>query len=143
MAVIKCGITIECRDLLEGIPIRLGLSACGPKHCFGHVDIPPLLRGIFLQNSFAAGEPLALQHRVPVVQQYRPFVAAGGLVSYASDESRLVGTYAGRILWGAKPGDLPVQRPTKVELSINSTTPKALGIRVPLSLLGRADEVIE
>ena len=89
---------------------------------------------------------LALRHRVPVIQQYRPFVAAGGLISLGSDESedyRLVGTYAGRILKGDKPGDLPVQRSTKVELIINSTTAKALGITVPLSLLGRADEVIE
>ena len=89
---------------------------------------------------------LALQYRVPVIQQYRPFVAAGGLVSLGSDESeyyRLVGTYAGRILKGDKPGDLPVQRSTKFELLINSTTAKTLGIKVPLSLLGRADEVIE
>ena len=89
---------------------------------------------------------LALQYRVPVIQQYRPFVAAGGLISLGSDESefyRLVGTYAGRILKGDKPGDLPVQRATKFELFINSTTAKALGITVPLSLLGRADEVIE
>ncbi len=88
---------------------------------------------------------LALRYGVPVIQEYRPFVAAGGLISLGSDESeyyRLVGTYAGRILKGDKPGDLPVQR-TKVELIINSTTAKALGITVPLSLLGRADEVIE
>ena len=72
---------------------------------------------------------LALQYRVPVIQQYRPFVTAGGLVSLGSDESeyyRLVGTYAGRILKGDKPGDLPVQRATKFELFINSTTAKAL-----------------
>jgi putative ABC transport system substrate-binding protein len=89
---------------------------------------------------------LALQYRVPVIQQYRPFVAAGGLVSLGSDESeyyRLVGTYAGRILKGERPGDLPVHRSTKFELLINSTTARALGIKVPLSLLGRADEVIE
>jgi len=89
---------------------------------------------------------LALRYGVPVIQEYRPFVAAGGLISLGSDESeyyRLVGTYAGRILKGDKPGDLPVQRSTKVELIINSTTAKALGITVPLSLLGRADEVIE
>jgi ABC-type uncharacterized transport system substrate-binding protein len=89
---------------------------------------------------------LALRHRLPAVQQYRPFVAAGGLFSLGADESeyyRLVGTYAGRILKGDKPRDLPVQRTTKFELIINSTTAKALGITVPLPLLGRADEVIE
>ena len=72
---------------------------------------------------------LALQYRVPVIQQNRPFVAAGGLVSLGGDESeyyRLVGTYAGRILKGDKPGDLHVQRSTKFELLINSTTAKAL-----------------
>jgi putative ABC transport system substrate-binding protein len=68
------------------------------------------------------------------------------LIGLGSDESenyRLVGTYAGRILKGDKPGDLPVQRSTKFELIVNSTTAKALGITLPLSLLGRADEVIE
>jgi putative ABC transport system substrate-binding protein len=80
------------------------------------------------------------------MQQYPPFVAAGGLISLGTDENeyyRLVGTYAGRILKGDKPGDLPVQRSTKVELIINSKTAKTLGITLPLSLLGRADEVID
>jgi putative ABC transport system substrate-binding protein len=89
---------------------------------------------------------LGLRHRVPVIQQYRPFVAAGGLISLGSDENeyyRLVGTYAGRILKGDKPGDLPVQQTTKFELLINSTTAKALGITLPLSVLGRAEEVIQ
>jgi putative tryptophan/tyrosine transport system substrate-binding protein len=89
---------------------------------------------------------LALRHRVPALQHYRPFVAAGGLISYGPDQNeyyRLVGTYAGRILKGDKPGDLPVQRSTKVELIINLKTAKTLGIEVPLSLLGRADEVID
>jgi len=89
---------------------------------------------------------LALRHRVPAIYQYRPFAAAGGLVSYGSDETeyyRLVGVYTGRILKGDKPGNLPVQQSTKVELIINLRTAKALGVTVPLSLLGRADEVIE
>lgn len=89
---------------------------------------------------------LALRHAIPAMQQYRPFVAAGGLISLGADENeyyRLVGTYAGRILKGDKPGDLPVQRSTNVELIINLKTAKALGIALPLSLLGRADEVIE
>ena len=89
---------------------------------------------------------LALRHAIPAMQQYPAFVAAGGLVSLGSDENeyyQLVGTYAGRILKGDKPSDLPVQRSTKIELIINSKTAKALGIALPLSLLGRADEVIE
>ena len=89
---------------------------------------------------------LALRHAIPAIQQYPSFVAAGGLISLGADENeyyRLVGTYAGRILKGDKPGDLPVQRSTKIELIINSKTAKALGIELPLSLLGRADEVIE
>jgi ABC-type uncharacterized transport system substrate-binding protein len=83
---------------------------------------------------------------VPTVYNYRPFVAAGGLVTYGSDETeyyRLAGIYTGRILRGDKPGDLPVQQSTKVQLIINLKTAKTLGIAVPLSLLGRADEVID
>jgi putative ABC transport system substrate-binding protein len=89
---------------------------------------------------------LSLRHAVPTIFLYRKFVAAGGLMSYGADETetfRLVGNYAGKILKGANPGDLPVQRATKVELIINLKTAKALGIAVPLALSGRADEVIE
>jgi putative ABC transport system substrate-binding protein len=89
---------------------------------------------------------LSLRHAVPAIYEYRPFVAAGGLISYGSDETeyyRLVGTYTGKILKGEKPAGLPVVQSTKVELIINLKTAKALGINVPLSLLGRADEVIE
>jgi putative ABC transport system substrate-binding protein len=83
---------------------------------------------------------------VPTIFNYRKFVAAGGLISYGANETetfRLVGIYTGKILKGAKPGDLPVQRSTKVELMINLKTAKALGITVPLALSGRADEPIE
>jgi putative ABC transport system substrate-binding protein len=89
---------------------------------------------------------LALRYKVPTIYQYRPFAAAGGLMSYGSDETEyyhLVGTYTGRILKGEKPAQLPVVQSTKVELIINLKTAKALGIDVPLSLLGRADEVLE
>jgi putative ABC transport system substrate-binding protein len=89
---------------------------------------------------------LSLRHAVPAIYQYREFAAAGGLISYGSDETeyyRLIGIYAGRILKGEKPADLPVVQATKVEMILNLKTAKTLGITVPLPLIGRADEVIE
>ncbi len=89
---------------------------------------------------------LALQYAVPTISENRRFSAAGGLMSYGSNGNDLfhqVGIYAGRILRGKKPADLPVQQPTKFELVINLKTAQALGITVPQSLLATADEVIE
>ena len=89
---------------------------------------------------------LGIRYGVPIIYQGRVFAHAGGLISYGgsvADSYRLAGGYAGRILKGEKPAELPVQQSSKVEMIINLKTAKALGITMPLSLLGRADEVIE
>jgi putative tryptophan/tyrosine transport system substrate-binding protein len=89
---------------------------------------------------------LATQYAMPTISPYRAFASAGGLMSYGNDvmdQYRQIGVYTGRILNGEKPSTLPVEQAAKIELIVNLKTARALGITVPLSLSGRADEVIE
>jgi ABC-type uncharacterized transport system substrate-binding protein len=110
--------------------------------------IAPILVGAspFFDTRRAKLVVLAARHAVPAMYQFREFADAGGLVSYGIDPAdvyRQVGVYAGRVLKGVKPADLPVMQASKFEFVINLKTAKALGIDVPLGLTAAADEVIE
>jgi ABC-type uncharacterized transport system substrate-binding protein len=100
----------------------------------------------FFASQYKQLAALTTRYAIPTISHLRDFVMAGGLMSYGADLAdgyRQAGIYAGRILNGEKPADLPVQQSVKVELVVNIKTAKSLGLTVPMSLLGRADEVIE
>jgi putative tryptophan/tyrosine transport system substrate-binding protein len=111
-----------------------------------HADALLALSDPVLGNKLAQLAELAAKHRLPAIYVRREFAEAGGLLAYGPsflDNYRRAATYVDKILKGAKPADLPVEQPTKVELVINLKTAKALGLTIPPSLLARADQVIE
>jgi putative tryptophan/tyrosine transport system substrate-binding protein len=143
------------RGAADALGLRLDVLEASTEQQFDAVfaAMPRLGAGglVFTSDPFFAFRSeqlaaLAVRNAVPAITQSRDFAIAGGLMSYGGDfvqSHRQCGVYAGRILKGERPSDLPVQRVTKLELFINLKTARSLGAAVPLSLLARADEVIE
>jgi putative tryptophan/tyrosine transport system substrate-binding protein len=133
---------------LRVIPVRNEAELGAAFATFKESKTEAFLTGTdaFLTSGGVLIATLAISHAIPGIHQYREFVEAGGLISYGPsrpETSRQGGVYAGRILKGEKPADLPVMQPTKFETVLNLRTARALGLTVPTETLLRADEVIE
>ena len=111
-----------------------------------HADALVVLGGPLVMNQRSRIADLAASHKLPAIYYERALVMAGGLMSYGADLkdiSRRAATYVDKILKGAKPADLPIEQPTKFEMVVNLKAAQALGLTMPPSILGLADEVIE
>jgi putative ABC transport system substrate-binding protein len=147
--------TKDAQTAARMVGLTLRVFAAGSERDFEQVfatitqeRISALLVGVdqFFRTQREKLTALAGRHAIPTIYEQRSYAEAGGLMSYATDFDegyRQCGIYAGLILKGAKPADLPVVQATKFEFVVNLKAAKALGLTIPLSLLGRADEVIE
>ncbi len=138
----KLGLELLIVHASDDHELDAAFSLIQEKHAGGLV----IAADPFVNSRIEQIAALALRHAVPAIYVSTQFAAAGGLMSYGgniAETHRLAGNYVGRILKGEKPADLPVIEGTRVELVVNMRTAKALGVTVPLSLLGRADQVIE
>jgi putative tryptophan/tyrosine transport system substrate-binding protein len=138
----KVGIQLRPAGVTNAADIKRDIIAFSRKPNGAIVVIPAPVTVVHRDTIIT----MAAQHRLPALYPYRFYALSGGLVSYGNDlaESyRRAASYVDRILKGAKPADLPVELPTKFELVINLKTAKALGIRMPPTLLATADEVLE
>ena len=137
------GVTVTAAGVYDAAEIDRAVTAFAAEPNGGLIVLPHPVTGVN-RDLIAA---LAARHRLPAVWPFRFFIATnGGLMSYGIDVAdlfRRATVYVDRILRGTRPGELPVQLPTKFELVINLTTAKALGLEIPPTLLARADEVIE
>jgi len=136
------GLELRVLRVLTAADLSTALGGLHPQRDGGLIILPTPLA--FAHASTIA--ELALKQKLPAISYSRNFVESGGLMTYGvdlDDQMRRAATYVDRILKGARPGDLPVQQPTKFQLVINLKTAKALGLTIPQPLLGRADEVIQ
>jgi putative tryptophan/tyrosine transport system substrate-binding protein len=143
LAATQLGLELRPVGMHDASEIERGLAAFASSPNGGLIVTASPLAGTVHRDLVIA---LTARHKLPAISSNRPFVTAGGLMSYGPDrvdQNRRAASYVDRILKGEKPADLPVQAPTKYELVINLKTAKTLGLEMPPTLLARADEVIE